>query len=65
MTNDQTHRRCAWAGSDPVCVEAVLSAVVELRPAAPLTRWHELGHYPQLEDPAQVGPVLASFVTGP
>ena len=41
----------AWAGRDPVCTEAVLQAVLELRPAAPLTRLPELGHYPQLEDP--------------
>ena len=53
----------AWAGQDPVCVEAVLSAVRELRPSAPLTRWPELGHYPQIEDPATVGPVLAAFAS--
>lgn len=51
----------AWAGRDPVCVEAVLGAMMELRPQAPLTRWSELGHYPQLENPALVGPVLAAF----
>jgi pimeloyl-ACP methyl ester carboxylesterase len=50
-----------WAGQDPVCVEAVLSAVRELRPAAPLTRWPELGHYPQIEDPVQVGSRLADY----
>lgn len=43
-----------WAGRDPVCTEAVLQAVRALRPGAPLTRWPELGHYPQLEDPAAV-----------
>jgi pimeloyl-ACP methyl ester carboxylesterase len=53
----------AWAGRDPVCVEAVLTAVLELRPNAPLTRWAELGHYPQLEDAAIVGAVLAAFAT--
>jgi pimeloyl-ACP methyl ester carboxylesterase len=53
----------AWAGRDPVCVEAVLCAVVELRPNAPLTRWPELGHYPQLEDPDTVAAVLAAFAT--
>lgn len=42
----------AWAGRDPVCTEAVLQAVLALRPAAPLTRLPRLGHYPQLEDPA-------------
>ena len=51
----------AWAGRDPVCVQAVLNAVIELAPHAPLTRWSELGHYPQLEDPALVAPVFAAF----
>ncbi len=41
----------AWAELDPICTEAVLQAVLELRPHAPLTRLHKLGHYPQLEDP--------------
>jgi pimeloyl-ACP methyl ester carboxylesterase len=51
----------AWAGRDPVCVEAVLQAVRELRPSAPITRWPTLGHYPQLEDPAAVASVIADF----
>jgi pimeloyl-ACP methyl ester carboxylesterase len=41
----------AWAGLDPICTEAVLQAVLKLRPHARLTRLPELGHYPQLEDP--------------
>jgi pimeloyl-ACP methyl ester carboxylesterase len=49
----------AWAGQDPVCTEAVLEAVLALRPDAPLTRWPELGHYPQIEDPAAVADVVA------
>jgi pimeloyl-ACP methyl ester carboxylesterase len=43
--------RLAWAMQDPVCTAAVLDAVTELRPSAPLTRFEDLGHYPQLEDP--------------
>jgi pimeloyl-ACP methyl ester carboxylesterase len=50
----------AWAGLDPVCTEAVLQAVLELRPSAPLTRFPELGHYPQLEDP----PAVAATIDG-
>jgi pimeloyl-ACP methyl ester carboxylesterase len=50
-----------WAGSDPVCVEEVLQAVLALRPDTPLTRWPELGHYPQLEDPAAVAAAVAAF----
>jgi pimeloyl-ACP methyl ester carboxylesterase len=48
----------AWAGLDPVCTEAVLEAVRELRPSAPLTRFPDLGHYPQLEDPPRIGAVI-------
>ena len=51
----------AWAGRDPVCVQAVLSTIIELRPQAALTRWSELGHYPQLEDPTAVGQTLSAF----
>ncbi|MBV9173763.1 MAG: alpha/beta fold hydrolase [Chloroflexi bacterium] len=42
----------AWADLDPICTEAVLQAVLQLRPHAPLQRLRGLGHYPQLEDPA-------------
>ncbi len=52
----------AWARQDPVCTEAVLQAVLELRPHAPLIRLEELGHYPQLEDPAAVVDVVARFL---
>jgi hypothetical protein len=36
----------------------VLGAVLELRPSAPLIRFADLGHYPQIEDPAAVAPVI-------
>jgi pimeloyl-ACP methyl ester carboxylesterase len=49
----------AWAGRDPICTEAVLQAVLELRPSAGLTRLPELGHYPQLEDPAAAAAIIA------
>ena len=49
----------AWADRDPICTEAVLQAVLRLRPAAELTRLPGLGHYPQLEDPETVGGVIA------
>ncbi len=41
----------AWAGRDPICTEAVLQAVLDLRPHAAVTRLPGLGHYPQIEDP--------------
>jgi pimeloyl-ACP methyl ester carboxylesterase len=53
----------AWAGRDPVCTEAVLQAVVALRPNAPLTRLARLGHYPQLEDPVAVAAIVERVAT--
>ena len=51
----------AWAGRDPICTEAVLQAVLALRPNAPLTRLPALGHYPQLEDPPAAIRAIESF----
>ena len=48
----------AWALRDPVCTQAVLDAIVSLRPRVPITRFPELGHYPQLEDPAAVATIV-------
>jgi pimeloyl-ACP methyl ester carboxylesterase len=53
-----------WAGRDPICTEAVLQAVLGLRPNAPLTRWPELGHYPQIEDPASVAELISGISSG-
>jgi pimeloyl-ACP methyl ester carboxylesterase len=43
-----------WAELDPICTEAVLQAVLALRPHAEVTRLPGLGHYPQIEDPRAV-----------
>jgi pimeloyl-ACP methyl ester carboxylesterase len=48
----------AWGMLDPVATENVLDAVLELRPAAALTRFEDLGHYPQIEDPQRVDSAL-------
>jgi pimeloyl-ACP methyl ester carboxylesterase len=56
--------RLGWAGRDPICTEAVLRAVLELRPGAALTRWPELGHYPQIEDPASVTELISGIPAG-
>jgi pimeloyl-ACP methyl ester carboxylesterase len=48
----------AWGLRDPVATVAVLDALVELRPSAPVDRLAELGHYPQLEDPAAIATSL-------
>jgi pimeloyl-ACP methyl ester carboxylesterase len=48
----------AWGMLDPVATEAVLDAVLALRPSAPVTRFEDLGHYPQIEDPDRVARAL-------
>jgi len=44
----------AWGLYDPVATVSVLDALVELRPEVPVDRLSELGHYPQIEDPAAI-----------
>jgi pimeloyl-ACP methyl ester carboxylesterase len=53
----------AWALLDPVATEAVLDAVMELRPAAPVTRFPTLGHYSQLEAPETIAPIVARLAS--
>jgi pimeloyl-ACP methyl ester carboxylesterase len=48
----------AWGMLDPVATEQVLDAVIALRPNVPVTRFEDLGHYPQIEDPGRVAEVL-------
>jgi pimeloyl-ACP methyl ester carboxylesterase len=48
----------AWGMADPVATENVLDGVLALCPSAPLTRFEDLGHYPQIEDPGRVGEAL-------
>lgn len=48
----------AWGLLDPVANTAVLAALRELRPAAPVTELPELAHYPQIEDPPQIARAL-------
>ena len=48
----------AWGTRDPVATVAVLDALVELRPQAPVERLTELGHYPQIEDPVAIAAAL-------
>ncbi len=54
----------AWAERDPVCTEAVLDAVLRLRPHAEVTRLPGLGHYPQLEDPQAAYRVIQRHASG-
>ena len=48
----------AWGMLDPVATERVLEATRNLRPSAPLTRLEDVGHYPQIEDPARLAAAL-------
>lgn len=48
----------AWGIRDPVATVSVLDALIGLRPDAPVERLTELGHYPQIEDPAAIAAAL-------
>jgi pimeloyl-ACP methyl ester carboxylesterase len=48
----------AWGMLDPVATPDVLEGLVELRPQAPVTELGDLGHYPQIEDPARLAAAL-------
>jgi pimeloyl-ACP methyl ester carboxylesterase len=52
----------AWGLRDPVATTAVLDAVRALRPQAPVHELAELGHYPQIEDPARMSRVVTSIL---
>jgi pimeloyl-ACP methyl ester carboxylesterase len=52
----------AWGLHDPVATASVLDALVELRPEVPVDRLPELGHYPQLEDPAAIAGCVESAI---
>jgi pimeloyl-ACP methyl ester carboxylesterase len=51
----------AWAERDPVAVTAIADALEREIPGAQRVRWPELGHYPQVEDPAQVAASVEAF----
>jgi pimeloyl-ACP methyl ester carboxylesterase len=53
----------AWGMLDPVATERVLDAVLALRPSAPLTRFEDLGHYPQIEDPERLAAAIRGALT--
>lgn len=56
--------RLAWGMLDPVATTNVLRAVRALRPAAPVTELPDLGHYPQIEDPARMAQVVGEALGG-
>jgi pimeloyl-ACP methyl ester carboxylesterase len=48
----------AWGLLDPVATTNVLDGLLELRPAAPVTRLEDLGHYPQVEAPERIAAAI-------
>lgn len=61
---DWNDLQLAWGLEDPVATPAVLAALRELHPGVPVTELPDLGHYPQLEDPARMARVVAAAVLG-
>jgi pimeloyl-ACP methyl ester carboxylesterase len=47
-----------WGELDPVATTSVLEAVIDLRPGVPVERLPQLGHYPQVEDPAAIAAAI-------
>jgi pimeloyl-ACP methyl ester carboxylesterase len=63
LTNWPKPLSLAWGMLDPVATENVLDAVIRLRPEAAVTRFEDLGHYPQIEDPGRVADVIRATST--
>ena len=54
----------AWGMLDPVATPRVLQGLRELRPSVPVEEFADLGHYPQIEDPARVAQALVALFAG-
>ncbi|MGH3950122.1 MAG: alpha/beta fold hydrolase [Pseudonocardiaceae bacterium] len=53
-----------WGLRDPVATVHVLDGLRELRPSAPVIKLPDLGHYPQIEDPAAFTAGVLSLLGG-
>jgi pimeloyl-ACP methyl ester carboxylesterase len=51
----------AWGAKDPVAKMAIGERLVRETPSADMVSWDDLGHYPQVEDPACVAEAVAAF----
>jgi pimeloyl-ACP methyl ester carboxylesterase len=51
----------AWGRCDPVAVMAIADALAAEIPNAERETWDDLGHYPQVEDPARVAATVTAF----
>jgi pimeloyl-ACP methyl ester carboxylesterase len=54
----------AWGKKDPVAVFAIAERLAHTLPEAKLVAWDDLGHYPQVEDPARVAATVEAFWDG-
>jgi pimeloyl-ACP methyl ester carboxylesterase len=56
-----------WGEQDPVAVPEMTDRLLELRPETETVRWHDVGHWPQLEVPervaSEVGRILRPLTT--
>jgi pimeloyl-ACP methyl ester carboxylesterase len=51
----------AWGRRDPVAVMAIAERIARGTPGARLETWDDLGHWPQIEDPARVVATVTRF----
>jgi pimeloyl-ACP methyl ester carboxylesterase len=51
----------AWGARDPVAVMAIADALAREIPRCERVTWDDLGHYPQVEDPARVADAVRAF----
>jgi pimeloyl-ACP methyl ester carboxylesterase len=51
----------AWGRRDPVAVIAIAERIARGTPGARLETWDDVGHWPQIEDPARVTATVAGF----
>jgi pimeloyl-ACP methyl ester carboxylesterase len=56
--------RLCWGMRDPVATPPVLRGLLGLRPSVPVEEWPDLGHYPQIEDPARVAAAVERALSG-
>lgn len=52
----------AWGAKDPVAKMAIGERLARETPGADLVSWDDLGHYPQIEQPARVASAVAEFL---
>ncbi|MEF2979381.1 alpha/beta fold hydrolase [Subtercola sp. YIM 133946] len=52
-----------WGVQDRISGEPVLEAIISLDPQVHVTRWPDLGHFPQVEDASTVSRLAVTFAT--